>query len=490
MSSAHARLPEASRVVSEGRQRSVAVIGAGITGLAAAHRLCATHPALQVSVLESEPRPGGVLDTVRDGGFLLEQGPDNFITQVPAALDLCRQVGLEAELIEPAAAHRQAFVVRGGRLRKIPAGFVIMAPGRLWPMLATPILSPLGKLRLAWECFVPPGPAAADESLRAFAVRRFGRQTYERLIQPLVGGIYTGDPDKLSLQATLPRFHQLEQEHGSLIRAALRQPRSPAGRDHEGGARYGLFVTPRRGMAQLVEAILARLPPGTVELNCPLTRLDAQPDGGWRLTLAGRADAPRSYDAVLLATPAPVTARLLAPLDHALGADLRAIHHARCATVWLAYRRAQIAHPLDGFGLVVPHVERRRILSASFASIKYPDRAPEGFVLIRVFLGGALQPELAELPPEDLRAIATRELAQLLGIRGEPALVRTSPRPYQMPQYELGHQERVARIRTRVGQLGRLRVAGNAYNGVGIPQCIQSGQRAADDLVAVLAATG
>ena len=460
--------------------RQVAVVGGGITGLAAAHRLRELDPQVEVTLLESASRLGGVLETIRRDDFLIEGGADNFITQVPWAVDLCRRIGFQDQLVETRDGHRQAFVVRRGRLRKIPEGFVVMAPSRVWPVVTTPILSPLGKLRMAAEYFVPKGSEQGDESLASFVTRRFGRETYQRLVQPLIGGIYTGDPEKLSLQATLPRFLQMEQEHGSLIRAVLRQAGQRPSRDS--GGRYSMFVAPRGGLSSLVEAIADRLPAGAVQLNAPVTGLIAAPEGGWALSIGQGSSEQRRFDAVILATPAQATARLVSGLDPQLAERLRQIRHAGCALVSLAYRRQQVGHPLDGLGFVVPYIENRRILSGSFASVKYPGRAPDDCVLMRVYIGGALQPELADLPDDQLLTIAKEELTELLQLKGEPLLSHISRRPHAMPQYYVGHAELVAEVRQRESQLANLFLAGNAYEGVGIPQCIHSGEQAAEQV--------
>ncbi len=235
------------------RQKRVAVIGGGISGLATAHRLTELDPSVSVALLEQADRVGGVLQTKRQDGFMFEWGADNFITNVPWAVDLCRRIGFEDQLVETDEQHRGAFVVRKGKLHRIPQGFIIMAPSRVWPVVSTPILSPWGKLRMAGEFFVPRRKEEGDESLASFVIRRFGQQTYDRLVQPLIGGIYTGDPSRLSLQATMPRFREMEKGHGSLIRAVMRQAKKqPKADRNSSGGRYSMFVAPRDGISSLV----------------------------------------------------------------------------------------------------------------------------------------------------------------------------------------------------------------------------------------------
>ncbi|MBI3467041.1 MAG: protoporphyrinogen oxidase [Planctomycetes bacterium] len=496
-------------------QRTVAVIGGGITGLAAAHRLCELAPRLKIVVLESGGRLGGVLHTIRQDGFLLEEGADNFITHVPWALDLCRRLNLEpapiapdsddsagsppadglsepssapGELLQANSRCRHAFVVRRGRLRKVPDGFLMMAPTRLWPMLTTAILSPLGKLRLACEPFVRAKRDDEDESLASFATRRLGQETYDRLVQPLVSGVYVGDPDQLSASATVERFVRMEREHGSLTRAVRSE--AAAGRSSDrnsSGARYSMFVAPREGMSSLIRSLAARLAGADIRLKTPVTRISRRSEGGWLLTVgAGRRES-LAADAVIIATPAYAAAQLGRGIDPRLGTDLGRIRHARYVIASLGYRREQIGHGLDGFGCVVPRIEGRTLLSVSFSSVKYPGRAPAGHVLLRAFLHDAHGRDLAGLPDDELTAIAAAELQSLLAIHGRPVVCSVNRGP-AMPQYSVGHRALVERIERRVAIVPGLELSGNAYHGVGVPQCIHSGQQAAERAVTFLRA--
>jgi oxygen-dependent protoporphyrinogen oxidase len=473
--------------------RRAAVVGGGIAGLVAAHRLVELDPALDVVLYESERRLGGSLFTIRQDGFLIEQGADSFITNVPWGLDLCRKIGFVDQLIPTNPQHRHVSLVHRGRLRPVPDGFMLMAPKRLWPMVTTPVLSVRGKLRLAWEYFVPRRTESGDESLASFVRRRLGQEALERLVQPLVAGIYTADPERLSLMATFPRFQQMEREHGSLIRATRRQRRAAAAtNDSLSGSRYELFVTPRDGLSSLVAALAARLPRSAVRYGTRVDRLVRQ-GNRWRLRLSGNNSLgavedglleAELFDVVVIATPASVAARLLAEVDGELTAELARIEYASTAVVSVGYDTEQMRQPPDGFGFVVPAVERRRILSASYSSAKFPGRAPLGQMLIRVFVGGACQPEMAQLSDDDLLRVVTEELAELLGTRGSPRTVTIARWLGAMPQYHVGHMERVARIDARIDALGGLALAGNAYHGVGIPYTIHSGEAAVERLLA------
>ena len=481
--------------------RHVAVIGGGITGLAAAHRLRELDPSLGVTLFEASSRLGGVLRTERRDGFLVERSADMFTTGEPWALDLCRRIGLEDELTETCQENRRAFVVRRGRLIPVPGGFSLMTPTRIWPLVTTPLLSWSGKLRLAGEYFVRARRDADDESLASFARRRLGNEVFRWLIQPLVGGIYTADPEKLSMAATMPKFVEMERKQGGLIRAVRRQAGLSTTRQAS-GARYGMFVAPRDGMSRLIDRLAETISPpsnrakGTngpnesngphesncsIRTNCAIERIEPREAGGWRLRLA--TDEALEFDAVVVATPAAVAARLLGPVDAQLADEVRSIQHASTAVVVRAYRRDQLTHPADGFGFVVPMAEGRRILAGSFASVKFEGRAPDGHLLMRIFVGGACQAELFELSDPEIERLVDQELADLLGVSGQPLFSQIVRWENAMPQYHVGHLDRVRRIEQLVAGLDGLELCGNAYRGVGIPFCVRDGQRAAERLL-------
>jgi oxygen-dependent protoporphyrinogen oxidase len=457
------------------------VIGGGISGLAAAHRLVELNRDVDLSLFEASGRLGGVLTTLHENGFQVEQSADNFITTVPWGLDLCKRLGLGDQLVQTNPTHRRTFVVRRGRLHKLPDGFLMMAPTRLWPMAVTPILSPFGKLRAGFEYFLPACKDNSDESMAAFVRRRLGREVFERLVEPLVSAVYAADMEKLSLLATLPRFREMERKHGSLIRAMRRQKRARGQSQTQSGARYSMFVTLRDGLSSLIDTLAAGLPEHAVHLNAPVERIEL--DGNrWRLWVSGQ-EGGSQFDGVILATPAHVAAGLLQSIEAELAASLGSIAHEGTAILSVAYRRDQIAHPLDGMGFVVPAIENSPILAGSFSSQKYVHRAPDGCELLRIFAGGARAPEMAQMDEGELEARLLPELGRLLGIRGDP-IYKTSARwPGTMPQYHVGHVDLVERIRSRTVALPNLDIAGNAYEGVGIPTCIHSGEQAAQRLL-------
>lgn len=452
----------------------VAIIGGGITGLAAAERLLALLPGARITLLEARDRLGGVIQTERRAGRIMERGPDVFLASKPAALELCRRLGIEDRLQGTAA--RGAFAVRAGRLHRVPEGLVGLVPTRLEPFLTTGLLSPFGKLRAGLEAFVPPRRDHEDESIAAFVRRRLGDEMYDRLVEPLLSGIYAGDGDRLSVLATFPRLRENERAHGGLL-AAMRHGRgaATAATNATGGAPAG-FLAPRGGMAELAEALEAHLAPRIeIRLGAAVASVDIA-DGAVRLRSV-RGDG--EYDAAILAVPAHVASTMIRTARPELARLLAGIDHVSTATISLAYDAADVPRPLDGTGYVVPRAEGREALACTFASAKFDGRAPHGEALFRVFLGGAGRPDPIGLADDALVARARRELQEVLGIRGDPIDVCVTRWERAMPQYAVGHLDRVAAIDREAAVLPGLALAGNAYRGVGVPDCIRSGQDAA-----------
>jgi oxygen-dependent protoporphyrinogen oxidase len=462
------------------RTPHTAVIGGGIAGLAAAHRLVELsrerERPIHLTLLEAGRRLGGSIGTERTDGFVIEAGPDSFISEKPWALQLCERLGFTSRLVRTRDEYRRTYVVHAGRLHALPDGFLLLAPTRLWPLAVSQLFTWPGKLRMGLDLILPRGPQRSDESLASFVTRRLGREALERVAQPLVGGIYTADPSDLSLAATMPRFLEMERQWRSIIWAMWRQMRrTPPAARATSGARWSLFVSVDDGMQSLVDALAQRLPEGVVRLGSAVVGM--RRDQGWKIALADGSSL--DADAVVLATPAHQSARFLAEIDPRLSDELNGIPYASSATVSLAYRREEIPHPLDGFGFVVPLVEARSIVACTYSSIKYPGRAPQGHVLLRAFVGGAMQQRLFDQDDAAMAESVRRELRELLGVTSEPVLTRIHRHPQAMPQYRVGHLERMQRIDAHITQLPGLAVAGNAYRGVGIPDCIHSGELAA-----------
>ena len=472
------------------------MIGGGITGLAAAQRLVSRSDNVQVVLLESSRRLGGIIRTEAADGFLMELGPDSFITNKPAAIQLCEEIGFADQLIPTDARFRRSLVLRNGKPLPVPDGFMLMAPSRLWAILTTPILSLTGRLRLLSEALIARRTTEEDESLASFVRRRFGQQTLERLVQPLVGGIYTADPEKLSLEATMPRFSEMEQSHGSVIRATLAQQKIDRKRssgqhteihDFSGsGARYGLFATAAGGLSDMVAAIERALrKSGRVEtqLGVEVTGIErpTASNSHWIVQLPDQC--PMTFDAVIVTLPTHAAARILkTAISPELHAALQEIEYASSAIVVSGHLLSDFDHPMDAFGLVVPAIERRKILAVSFSSRKFPDRAPAGQILLRTFVGGAMQPELLNHDDDTIAGFVNDESRSIFGMKSEPLFNEVIRYNNAMPQYHIGHLDRVARIESLLKNTPGLYLAGSAYTGVGIPDSIASGWTAAESV--------
>jgi len=447
----------------------IAVVGGGISGLAAAYRLRQALPQAQLTLFEASPQWGGVISSRQIQGALCELGPDCLLRK-PAALRLIHDLGLDGELLETRPEARRALIVRGQELLPIPEGFYLLAPGRLWPFVRSPLLSPWGKLRMALDLLLPArAPGAPEESLAGFVRRRLGAEALARLAQPLVAGITTADPERLSVAAVFPQLVAMESRHRSLLvamRARLRD--SPAS-----GARYGLFVTLAGGMQRLTDALVASLRATpevcTLRASTPVTALAFPPTSGAlpavRLTTAA---GTWHGERVVLALPAHASARLLRDTDAPLADLLETIPYAPVATVNLAWPRAACPPLPQAAGFVVPAIEGRALIAATFADQKFSGRAAPGQMLVRAFLGGALRPQLLAHSDAELTAIATREVAALLKIATPPLWSLVARYPQAMPQYTLGHQQRLGAITASALRHPAVALVGNGFTGIGI----------------------
>ncbi|MCS6798877.1 MAG: protoporphyrinogen oxidase [Myxococcota bacterium] len=465
----------------------IVVVGAGIAGLVAARRLLQRRPDVRLAVLEAQSRPGGLVHTERTSdGFLVEHGPDAFVTDRPAALDLVRDLGIAERLIGTLPARHGAFVLHRGHLVPIPQGFALVAPVRLGPWLRTPLLSWSGKLRAGLDLILPRGPQCDDESLASFVGRRLGEEVLERLAGPLLGGIYGVDPERLSVAATVPRLREAERRHRSVILGLRRTARGDPSQPQTSGVRYGLFASFDRGLGVLVDALCGAIG-GALRLGCPVRGLRRGDDGAaWLVSTDGEA---LEADAVLLAVPAPAASGLLAPHAPQLADALDALEHGGSVLVQLGYRREQVAHPLDGYGYLVPRAERRAVSAVTWSSSKWAGRAPPGHVLLRVFPAPHAASEPRELDDDALLALARAELADTLGVRSEPVLARVVRHNATLPRPIVGHLGRLERIDALVAELPTIELAGAWRVGVGIPDAVRSGFLAADRLLDKLRAS-
>jgi protoporphyrinogen/coproporphyrinogen III oxidase len=462
----------------------VGIVGAGLAGLTAAFYLRRNDPTCQLHLFEAGNRCGGVIRTERVGEFLLEHGADMFATQPDAALRLCEDLGIADRLISPQRAARGAGIVHQRRVIKIPDGFVLMRPTRIASMLTTPLLSPLGKLRLLAEGMIPTRTELDDESIESFVTRRLGREVLQRIVQPLVGGIYTGDVAKLSMAATMSQFLQMEREDGSLWAATRRRRRQgiDSTERNSAGARYEQFRSFPGGIQELIDALASTLDRQSLHFQQPISAVKRV---GNRWHVEGTSGQTELLDHLILATPARVSAALLRRSVPQVSEVLGSIEAASSAIVALGVRACDIAKPIDVAGFVVPACEQRRILAASFTSDKFAGRAPENHKLIRVFFGGALQQAILQHNDDHLIAIARQELGELIGLSGEPTLSRVIRWNEAMPQYHIGHLHRLAVMDRELQTTSGLHIIGNSLRGVGIAQTVAAAAVAARAIVEV-----
>ncbi len=483
---------------------NVVIIGGGIAGLATAFRLQQTAKTaglpIQCHLIEGTTRFGGKVVTDRQDGFLVEGGPDSIIPHKPWALELIRDLGLGDRLLPSNDARRGLFVLHGGELVPLPEGLPLLAPTRWGAFLRSPLLPWSAKLRFAAERWVPPRQAEDDETLAAFVRRRFGKGALGTLAEPILAHIHVGDIERMSLRATYPRLAELETHHGSLQRGAARirakqraASPSPPGAT-AGGPKPPVFWTLKGGMAELIETLTQRIDTTSQTLGHRVVTLDRSPGtvgnsprGRERQErFSARLDDGRQFaaDAVVLATPAFAAADLMAETEPNLAGKLRTIPYVSMATLSLGYRRADVAHTLEGFGFFVPRREAEQVLACTWASTKFDHRAPGEDVLLRVFLGGTGKESLLDLEDTELVYSVQRDLTKIMGITAEPCMTKLYRWPRGYPQYEIGHLERVADIETALPR--GLFIAGSAYHGVGLPDCIHSGFRVAEQIVAYL----
>jgi protoporphyrinogen/coproporphyrinogen III oxidase len=472
----------------------VVIIGGGIAGLATAYalqeRARAAGIPLACTLVEARERLGGVILTERIDGFVVEAGPDSLLTQKPCGVELCRALGIGDHLIGTNDRQRKIYILWQGRLHPLPGGLMLIIPTRLRPLLCSRLLSWPGKIRMGLEYFLPLQISQADESLGAFVRRRLGQEALEKIAEPLLAGIYAGSLNDMSLQATFPRLRELELKHGGLIRGMLAQRRAMRGGPRvESQHATTMFMAPRDGMAEIVEAISARLDRVTVLLGEATQRV--MPHGAGMEGAQGYAvhldrEQTLQADAVVFATPAHVTAQLVEGFHPELAEALRAIPYVSSATVSLAYRRSDVPHPLDGFGFLAGRREGRHIMGATWTSTKFPHRAPPDHVLIRSFVGGERHEHLVYLDDMALTQVVREELGAILGITTPPLLARVYRWERANPQYLVGHLDRVTAMEKMLAPYPGLFLTGSAYRGVGVPDCIYQGAQTAERVLACL----
>lgn len=454
--------------------RKVVVLGAGITGLVAARELLRlsqkNRRPVDVVLLEASPRLGGKVRTETVDGAVVETGPDSFVTLKPEMLDLVKELGLESELIATAP-DATVSVLKDGRLLPMPAGMQLVSPTRLLPFAFSPLFSWRAKLRMALEPLVPPGPADADESLADFTRRRLGAEALDNLVAPMLAGIFAGDAERLSVRSAFPQLLELEKK-GGLARGLWTRTPKRARR-----AGFSTFMTLKCGLSRLIEELARALPPGAARLDCPVTAVRRHGEGWQVVTPRGTLEA----DAVIAALPAPALADAAEGLDPELALRLREIPFASTATVSLIYDAASLPQPPRGFGFLTTRGTGTTLTAATFASSKFPARSPAGKVVIRAFVGGAGRDAEAEAGAARIEARVRKDLDRVLSLRGaEPSAGLTTRWLKANPQYDVGHARRLERLASCLKSHPGLILAGSSYGGVGLPDCVRSGRRAAE----------
>ena len=451
----------------------VAIIGGGITGLAAA--LTLHKRGVPYVLVEAGKFLGGVIRTEIRDGFLLEGGPDSILAQKPEGLALCRELGLAERLVPTNPDERSVYILRGGRLHALPEGMMLAVPTKIGPFLKSELFSWPGKLRMGLDVLIPGRRGDGDESIASFLRRRFGHESVERLGEPLLAGIHAGDPEKLSILGTFPRFRELERRHGSLVRGMWATPRpKPA----PGAPPTSAFYSLRCGLREMVDALVVRLDREALVTKMPVQLVERN-SHGYRLHMTRQETL--EAERVIVTAPGPRIAPALEPLVPEAARALAAIPFASSATVLLGYRREDVAHPLNGYGMVVPQTEGLRTTALSFVSTKFPYRAPKGHILLRGFLGGVRDGRVLELEDAQMVETVISEMSGLLGLRGRPTMTRVFRWPGGTPQLEVGHLERMEDVeRALAAQAPGVHLAGAGIRSTGIPDSVAEGTRAAN----------
>ncbi len=459
--------------------KRIAIVGGGISGLAAAFALeerCRAGESLEFVVYEAGPRFGGVLATEQVDGCVVEAGPDSFLTEKPWAADLCRRLGIEDQLIGSNDGARRTYILVKGRLVPMPDGLMFMVPTQLAPAMLTSLFSAATKFRMVREWRSSPRPSAADESVAEFVERHYGAEMVERLADPLLSGVYGGEAAQLSVRAVLPRFVEMESKYGSLGRGMLAARKSAK----VSQPRPSIFTSLKGGMQQLSEALVAGLRPDALQANTPVTAVQRQ-DRGWVVSAGYASD---HFNSVIVATPAHVASPLLEITSSHLAAELKSIPYSSSITVALGFDKQVRSSLPPGFGFLIPRGEGKRMLAATFVHNKFPHRVLEDRALLRCFLGGSRDEPVLQLADEEILAIVREELREIIGVKAEPLFTRVYRWKKAMAQYTVGHLDRLQRVESLVKQFPGLALAGNAYRGIGVPDCVRSGETAAEQVLA------
>jgi len=471
--------------------KHVVVIGAGISGLACAYEIITQarkdNLPIEVSVIERSPWIGGKILTSHADSYTVEGGPDCFILEKPWALALVRELGMEDQLINTSSQASGTYIYSGKKLHRLPDGLIMMIPTKIIPFATSPLISWPGKIRMGMDILIPKRRETGDESLASFVTRRLGKEALDKIAEPLVGGIHAGNPDNMSLLSTFPRFLEMEQQSGSLIRGMFARKKAMTEamkkRPKTGAPPRTFFISMKNGMAQLTDALAEIIGRERIKTNQEVKTV-VKKDQGYNLQMADGQQL--QADQLVMSSEAFATASMIKDLAPQLAMTLEQIPYVSSSIVSLVFRREDILRPLDTYGFIVPRIEGRKIMATTWTSVKWPHRAPEGKLLMRSFVGGAQQPELADLDDDEILALVRGELKEIVGITAKPEQVWIHRWPQGMPQYTLGHQERLGKIDQYADTLPGLHLTGAGYRGIGIPDCINNARQTGQKVLANL----
>ena len=468
--------------------KKVVVIGGGITGLSAAYALQqAKDSGEQVDYLliEKDERLGGKIWTEKIDGYTIEGGPDCFLSEKPWVSQMAQKLQIQDRIMGSNESSKTTYVYADGRLNQLPDGLMGLVPTKIIPFALSPLISWPGKIRMALDLIIPPKKTGEDETLGSFVTRRLGKEALDKIAEPLIGGIHAGDPEQMSLNASFPRFIQMEQNYGSLIKAMLiarkNAPKPQAAKP--GTVKKTFFMTFIGGMGELTEAIISILDKGKILTGKTVTRLEKKPDGEYLVHVEGME--PIEADAVIITAPANEAAAIVSSMDKTMAENLAQIPQATSATVNLAFKRSDIHKPIDAFGFIVPIAEKRKIKATTYSSTKWNYRTPgDDYVLMRSFVGGATNQELVFQDDQEMLEMVLGELRDIIGLTARPVMHRIYRWIKGMPQYTVGHLKRVETIENRAAANPGIYVVGGSYKGVGVGDCINVGAQAAQQAVA------
>jgi oxygen-dependent protoporphyrinogen oxidase len=467
--------------------KRVVIVGGGIGGLAAAYfaleKAKEMGESIHLQLLDEKDRLGGCILTEKVDGFVIEGGPDCFLYEKPWALTLCEKLGLGEKILNTNE-NRRVFILSNGELHELPEGFMLMVPTSFTPFIKSSLVSWAGKIRMGMDLFIPKRKSDQEESLADFVRRRLGEEALEKIAEPLVAGIHAGTPEAMGLKSTFPRFLQIEEEYGSLIRGMLARRKMALQWQKKEGPKRTMFLTLREGLGEWIDCLREKIGEDKIGLNREVVRLRRTGKGDYDIQLSDGTSL--EADSIILATPSFVTAKIVKEIDPKLSEILLTIPYVSSATVSLAYRRSQIHNSLDAFGFIIPRTEKRKIMASTWTSVKFNHRAPEGHVLLRVFVGGANNEELVSLSDDEMLGMIQEELGDIMGVEGDPILTRIYRWEKSMPQYLVGHLEKVAQIEEKTNLQPGLFLTGCAYKGIGISDTVHDAEIVAEKAVKYL----